>query len=44
MHPTLLRQLRRIGVSDPDHLPTPSVLDDLPVLPANHAVPPPLPQ
>lgn len=23
----------------PDHLPTPSVLDELPVLPANHAVP-----
>jgi hypothetical protein len=29
--------------SIPDHLPTPSVLDELPVLPANHAVPPPLP-
>lgn len=27
----------------PDHVPTPSILDDLPVVPANHAIPAPLP-
>ena len=27
----------------PDHIPTPSVLDELPVVPANHMIPAPLP-